>query len=233
MAYKTLLFGVDDIFNELKPYYEQAIKRGMLEVAALAVIEPKAVRLTTPDGKSCGVERLHNLQLAIISSRRDFYRRMKYLEAHGIPRNRIIDGRVFKVPNLDFPRLLAEGVAYGIVGKQPFIANNYSIYPQMYKFQTNDCLLMLGKKSYIERGNKEGVGIISVGNFSSIALETFFNLGHVADHNYHNVSAYALTHLDWDFPKEFLPPQGTCKVSIGNDVWIGRGCNLRTSVHKG
>ena len=40
---------------------------------------------------------------------------MKFLESQGFPRNRIIDGRVFQVPNLDFNRLLAEGVAYGVL----------------------------------------------------------------------------------------------------------------------
>ena len=43
------------------------------------------------------------------------------------------------------------------------------------------------------------------------------------DHNYKNVSSVGLRGLGWNYPAEFLPPQGTCKILIGNDVWIGRG----------
>ena len=51
MAYKTLIFGVDDMFGKLQPYYNQAIQRGTLEIVAYAVIEPNGIRLVTPDGK--------------------------------------------------------------------------------------------------------------------------------------------------------------------------------------
>ena len=115
MAYKTLIFGVDDMFGQLKPFYDQQIQRGTLEIVAYAVIEQSGIRLVTPDGKRGGVEQLRDVQLTIISSAHDFYRRMKFLESQGFPRNRIIDGQVFKVPNLDFPRLVAEGVAYGVL----------------------------------------------------------------------------------------------------------------------
>lgn len=60
---------------------------------------------------------------------------MKFLEAQGVPRNRIIDGSVFKVPNLDFPRLLKEGVTYGIFDKKSFSDATCSIYPRIYAGQ--------------------------------------------------------------------------------------------------
>ena len=42
MALKTLIFGVDDIFNELKPYYAREVQRGNLEIVAFAVLETTA-----------------------------------------------------------------------------------------------------------------------------------------------------------------------------------------------
>ena len=51
MAYKALIFGVDDMFAKLQPYYAQAIQRGILEIVAYAVIEPNGIRLVTPDDK--------------------------------------------------------------------------------------------------------------------------------------------------------------------------------------
>ena len=54
MAYKTLIFGVDDIFNELKPFYEAAIQRGNLDIVAYGVIENGKVNFVTPAGKRGG-----------------------------------------------------------------------------------------------------------------------------------------------------------------------------------
>ena len=153
---------------------------------------------------------------------------MKFLEAHGFPRNRIIDGRVFQVPNLDFfPRLLAEGVAYGVLNKNSFRAGFYTTCPQICTFENSGSILRLGKKSYVEGGSMGGDGLISIGNFSSLSWKIFFNLFSGSDHNYHNVWTYAFSHTDWKIPESFRPPQGTRKILIGNDVWIGRGCILK------
>ena len=57
MAVKTLIFGIDDLYSNLKPYYDLEARIGNLEIIGY--------------------------------------------------------GRVFQVPNLNFPRLLNKGVAYG------------------------------------------------------------------------------------------------------------------------
>ena len=54
MAYKALIFGVDDIFNELKPYYAREVHRGNLEIVAYAVLENGRVTLIPADEKSRG-----------------------------------------------------------------------------------------------------------------------------------------------------------------------------------
>ena len=228
MAYKTLIFGVDDMFNELKPFYDAEVQRGNLEIVAFAVLEQNGIRFVTPQGRpGGGVNNPLNFELAIISSRNDFYQRMKFLEAQGVPRNRIIDGKVFKVPNLDFPRLIKDGIAYGIFDKTFFSDATCNIYTRIYVGQ--GVAVKLGTKSYIGNTCIEGNGLIDTGKFSALSWSLRFNMGQNGDHNYQNVSNYALTYLDWQFPQEFLPPQGTCKILIGNDVWIGRGCNLKCS----
>ena len=176
-------------------------------------------------GKRGGVEQSVTFELAIISSQNDFYRRMKFLEAQGIPRNRIIDGRVFKVPNLDFIRLLREGVAYGSFKKDSFSDVLNTIYPRIYL--DDRAVIELASKSYIVNASIDGSGLVYAGKFSSISWNVLFNLGRNDDHNYRNVGSYGLTHLDWQFPVEFRSPRGLCKILIGNDVWIGRGCNLK------
>ena len=54
MAYKTLIFGVDDLFNELQPYYAREVQRGNLEIVAFAVLENDTVTLFDAAGKRGG-----------------------------------------------------------------------------------------------------------------------------------------------------------------------------------
>jgi len=45
VAVKALIFGVDDLFNELKPFYEVAVQRGDIDIVGYAVFENNAVKL--------------------------------------------------------------------------------------------------------------------------------------------------------------------------------------------
>ncbi len=209
MTFKALVFGTDDLYPKLKPLYDAEVKRGNLKI----VVEVDSLN------DACAAE---NFDLAIISSKNDFYRRMKLLEAQGFPRNRIIDGRVFQVAHLDFPRFMAEGIACGVLDKFPFEADARIIYPKLYQTKNGKITLSLGTKSYIRKNSMlEGKGTIALGNFSSFAKNTFFSLGQNHSHNYLNVSTVSIKSLDWEYPKKFLPPHGPCKILIGNDVWCG------------
>lgn len=163
-----------------------------------------------------------NFDIAIVSSRRDFYRRMKLLEANGFPRNRIIDGRVFQVQNLDFPHLVKEGIAYGILEENILDDDSRAIYPKVYETKDGRIKLSVGVKSYIRYDCMfEVQGLISLRNFCNFAQNIRFSIGENYRHNYSNVSVNPLSNLDWYVPENFLSPQGTCKILIGNDVWCG------------
>lgn len=151
---------------------------------------------------------------------------MKYLESKGIRRNRIIDGRVFQTNDFDFPRLLAEGVAYGSLNKN-FSDMSHSIYPRVFSDGTTT--VKLGIKSYSAGSKINGSGAISIGNFCSVAVETLFYMVQTLDHNYRSVGTYALERTDWEVPADFFLPKGVCEINIGNDVWIGRGSILKCS----
>lgn len=154
---------------------------------------------------------------------------MKFLEAHGVPHNRIIDGRIFfKVIDLDFSRLLTEGTAYGLYNHNGGSINGRGIaplYPIICKCPNSGSVFKIDKKSYIASCSIDGGGLVSVGKYCSISWEEKFRLATNGGHNYRNISSFG--DFDWDVPKKFLPPQGLCKILIGNDVWIGRGCNLK------
>ncbi|MBD3878930.1 MAG: CatB-related O-acetyltransferase [Quinella sp. 1Q5] len=230
MAYKTLIFGTDNIYEKLKPFYDAQVKNGNLEIVATAELTNDAVNLVYVDGKRGGVEDIPNFDLVIISSNGDFYSRMKKLESHGLSRKKIIDGRVFMAPNLDFPRFLEEGVAHSILEVNTFESSSRTIYPKVYKYKTKDedITLSLGTKSYIGKDSiLEGKGLITLGKFSSFATNIFFSLGQNRSHNYSNVGTLPKSSLDWAFPKEIYPQRKRCKINIGNDVWAGRGSILK------
>ena len=54
MAYKVLLFGTDDLFNELKPFYDREVERGTFEVAGYALLEDGKVTIVDAAGKRGG-----------------------------------------------------------------------------------------------------------------------------------------------------------------------------------
>ena len=157
---------------------------------------------------------------------------MKFLEAHGCPRNRIIDGRVFQMPELDFPRLLAEGVAYAKFNRHimDVVWGQYAVYPKVYTMIDNSATVKIGTKSFISVVTVDGRGTVNVGKFCSISWSQTFELSLTGNHNHQNVTAYDRTHLDINVPREYLPPvEGDCEINIGNDVWIGRGCFLKSA----
>ena len=220
---------MDDMFAKLKPFYDQQIQRGNLDIVAYAVIEQNGINYVASDDKRAEVNDILDVQLAIISSHINFYKRMKFLEAQGFLRNRIIDGRVFQVPELNFPRLLAEGVAYGVIeDANSFKIQNIGIYPQMYTFKNNGSTFFLDTKSYIsENATIERNGNILVGKFSALSWNILFEFELNIGHNKANISQYSRFGFDWHYPKEFMSPQGKGTILIGNDVWIGRGCILK------
>ena len=57
MAVKALIFGVDDLYPQLKPFYENEVQRGNLEIVGYAVLENNKWRIYANSngggGKSC------------------------------------------------------------------------------------------------------------------------------------------------------------------------------------
>lgn len=223
---KAIILGTKEATEKFKPFYDEAAKRGDFEIIAQAVFEPAANRYVFVEGKSKGVT---SFDIAIISPKNDLYDQTKLLESQGISRNRIIDGRVFRMQNLDFPRLLEEGVAYGVLEKNIFTAWA-TIYPRVYKTKNGKITLSLGARSYINLRGKllgETVGSVSLGKNALFTTDISFSLGQNYSHNYRNVGIFAGSIMDWKLPREFFPPQGTCKIEIGNDVWCGRGTTFK------
>ena len=55
MAVKALIFGTDDWYQLLKPFYDMEVKRGNLEIVGYAVFENNKLRIyANPNGGGGG-----------------------------------------------------------------------------------------------------------------------------------------------------------------------------------
>lgn len=224
MTYKALTLGSEELVNKMLPLYKKEILRGTFKITAHATFENNSVNIANAIDKLSGAYNFSDFDFILVSPQSNFYEITKQLESKGMPRDKIIDGRVFEIKNLDFLRFLEEGIAYSVLDKKIFNSNARIIYPKVHETKDGRTTLSLGRKSYIRYGSTlEGPGLISLGNFSSFAPKIFFSLGQNFSHNYLNVGTVPLSSLDWKFPKEFWPPRGSCRILIGSDVWCGRG----------
>ena len=152
---------------------------------------------------------------------------MKFLESQGIPKQNIIDGRIFQVQSFDFQRFLNEGVVYGSFSEKVFSDLNTTFYPKVYSGLNK--IVTLGIKSYANNITFDAysAGIISIGNFCGISWKIIFEMGLSLNHNYKCVSSFSRAMMDWLPNNEFYQTPGIYKINIGNDVWIGRGSILK------
>ena len=161
---------------------------------------------------------------------------MKVFKEYGIPHDRIIDGKVFfRMSHLDFPRLLNEGIGYGLLESSYFsdfdsgcVQTVGTLHPRIYRNYNDTLILKLDKRGYINGVILHGAGLVSVGKYSSISWNEQFMLNINSHHDYNKISTYAPDLFGWEIPDNFFDDtNGTCKILIGSDVWIGRECILK------
>ncbi len=156
---------------------------------------------------------------------------MKFIEENfKLPRQNIIDGRIFQIPKFDFPRFIKDGVACGLIENDaPLESKEPIFHPRGYETYRKNIFVLLDTKSYIGKAKIEGSGIINVGKFSSISWDVSFHLNLNGFHDYHNIGTYALEKFEFVMPPDFFPTLQPGKIDIGNDVWIGRGTVLNSA----
>lgn len=221
---KALIWNVDDIYDEIRSYYQAAVARGLFEIIGYRL----------PVKEEFGIFRdrygkypLTNIECdkIIISSENNFFMYRTELLSKGIPHSAIIDGRVFAVNGLDIKEFFFSGKALGKINDGIIYDRTCTIYSRQYK--CTGLSVNLGKKSYIVSGIIEGKGNINIGNYSAISWQNVFELGLNEDHNPSNFTNYGMTHFDWPVSQKMYDSR-PCSMDIGSDVWIGRGCRLKS-----
>ena len=167
---------------------------------------------------------------------------MKQLENMRIPNEILIDGSIFQIPGLDINGFLRDGVARtklntkGLDNYGHIYDATYAIHPREYMFPSFK--MSINRKSSIGITMIDGEGVVDIGKFTQISWSGKFELdlytAHKytnSGHNYRHVAIYDPVHLNWPNPKPPVPTEQRkpCRISIGNDVWIGVGCNFKVS----
>ena len=230
---KALIFGIDDIFPQLKPYYDKEVENGNLEIIGYAAFQGNNVIFT----KNLQGEPLQELlfQKVIISSKNNFMLQFKILEAFfkvyrggGIEFDDVIDGKVFQIEGFNLLQFCQYKRVIGMMSENFLRDLTFSLHPRNYYFR--NVQISLGVKSYIGGVIIDGIGFAQISNYTSIANYVTFELGTSGDHNYKIISTYGLSHWDWGASKEFYSDSNRFGLlNIGSDVWIGRGCCLKAS----
>jgi len=233
MATKVMLFyAADDSYEKLKPFYDKEVEKGNLEIVAHAIFENGAIKEVKPTQKDAGGK--VDFQYVIISAYDNFYDRLKFLEAQGMPRKNIIDGKLFMVENFDFPRFLKENVAYGTFAKR-------TSFSAAVCAPLNNQVYTIGKTITVKLGVCSLIGAnariditraaaeLNIGNYCDVSSNVVFEIGLNSGHNYHNMSSFYK--FGWKTPQEYymVSPKLPCKINIGNDVTIETGARLKSN----
>lgn len=230
---QVLIFGTDELYEELAPFYAEAEQRGEIEIVAYGVVKGSEVSFyRTYSSKSGGVKPMvvseFTFYAAILSAQKNFFLYRRVLQDFGVPEKRIIDGRAFKIKQLRFAPLYNEGVACGTMDYPNLRDVSNTVHPRRY--MTPNFRLDMGRKSYIVWASVEGTGKIRIGHFTSVANGIWIYLGINGGHDYHYVGSFAVTLWDGAIPETLhVPPPDACSLHIGSDVWIGRGSVFKST----
>lgn len=235
MRKRLLLWGLGRDFKKLWPYYRKEEKKGYITWTGGI------------DGKRTGWEKhFPVLPKAVLSSKQfdyliisstDYYWEIKQEAASmGVREEQIVDGRIFGVEDFDFRRFEEGKRLQEKVFDHRFADSSCANCARYYYGPGIE--IAMGRRSYVANSfieYDENVSAkIEIGQYSSISWDILLDMGLNMDHDYHRVTSYSITHLPPAL-QHFFHLGGdnilTPKIVIGSDVWIGKGCQVRSGVH--
>ncbi|MBQ9479327.1 MAG: hypothetical protein IJU71_07220, partial [Selenomonadaceae bacterium] len=126
----VLIWGTDDLFPQLAPYYFHYAQQGLMSIVGFGVYTGGLTLFKDLNGTK--LESNPKFERVILSTKNNFYDRMKQLEGMGIPRKIIIDGAVFKIQGLDFKNFIETGKVVAKWDSKMIVDGTYAIYPRTY-----------------------------------------------------------------------------------------------------
>ena len=135
MALRVLIANTDEMFGELFPFYQREVTKGNIEIVGFGRRNGGVYECFSDPWARNKID-LGNIsaQVAIISAMQNYHNWELLLRSMGVPRENIIDGRVFRAPGFDSHRFWhREGVVCTLSEKElPFKHDPVSIYPHTF-----------------------------------------------------------------------------------------------------
>ena len=238
MGTKVLVVLGGDLDEELVPHYRRAEQEETLSIVGYASCTEQGLSFEGLSGEVIA-ER-------VLLSCSKLYPMIAYLRQYApeIPRAALLDGRIFRMPGLDVPRLFAENVGYAPLQaeladqEEDFVDVTRAEIPRVWSYGLRT--VSLGAKSYcgvrIEWGYRGGVQEVRIGNYTSFGPHVILEVGLNNQHDYRRVTTYDPGCMDFD-SKDWCASLGYKSyaggVHIGSDVWIGRGSHLKAAGDSG
>lgn len=238
MGTKVLVVLGGDLDEELVPHYRRAEQEGTLSIVGYASCTEQGLSFEGLSGEVIA-ER-------VLLSCSKLYPMIAYLRQYApeIPRAALLDGRIFRMPGLDVPRLFAENVGYAplqadlVDQEEEFLDATHAEIPRVWSYGSR--MVSVGVKSRvggrIEWGYRGGVQEVCVGNYTSFGPHVILEVGLNNQHDYRRVTTYDPGCMDFD-SKDWCASLGYKSyaggVHIGSDVWIGRGSRLKAAGDSG
>lgn len=238
MAATVLVLLGGDLDGELIPRYQKAQREGTLSIAGYAKMTETGLSLLEA-ADSVTVQ-------GILVSFSKMYDVVAYMRRYApeIPREALLDGRIFRMEGLDVPRLLRERVGYAPLEANPvdreeeFSDLTRSELPRVWS--DGQRRITLGAKSYfgghIEWGYRGGAQEIRIGNYTSFGGHCILEVGMNNQHDYRRVTTYDPGCMDFDlqaWSSAWGYKSSGGGIHVGSDVWVGRGCRLKAAGDRG
>ena len=238
MGTKVLVVLGGDLDEELVPHYRRAEQEGTLSIVGYASCTEQGLSFEGMTGEPI-------VQRVLLSCSK-LYPMIAYLRQYAseIPRAALLDGRIFRMPGLDVPRLFAENVGYAplqaelVDQEEEFLDATHAEIPRVWSYGSR--MVSVGVKSRvggrIEWGYRGGVQEVCVGNYTSFGPHVILEVGLNNQHDYRRVTTYDPGCMDFD-SKDWCASLGYKSyaggVHIGSDVWLGRGSRLKAAGDSG
>ena len=154
----------------------------------------------------------------------------------GISTEKVIFGELFLEKGFDFSTYKENKWLNNQIINNRVVCDSFEDKNRIYKGKSIE--LYLGRKSYsaemiFENTDPPTKMIMNVGNYTSISWNVTIEIGLNADHDYHRVTNYGMTHLGKNIEVVDEGTDKECFLDNGSDVWIGRGSRIKSGIKIG
>lgn len=226
---RAIIWGLGTDFSRLWKYYELEIDKESIEIIGLIGIAGHDFPAPAAHIPIIPREQIKEQKFDYLIVSSSLYHEAIYQEALelGVRPRKIIDGMMFSSSRFDFRRLPPEdGNDIDFVGNEfrmKAMCAHKRIFRGMYGTR-----IALGINSYVISAVVQGHVVpdcdrpnVEIGNFSSIGGHVSWEMGMGINHDFHAVST-----SPYFFEGEM---NFGGNIVIGSDVWIGKGCHLKSS----